>query len=112
MPSRHSAAAYDIDVIRISGGKAGKTIANLSKVPCATSIGELKMMVERKGKMSHFRQSVRLGLGKEFKNVKDDNLLEDLHDFKQNATGHQAQIFIKDLGPQIAWKTVFLTEYG
>jgi len=110
MPARHSASTYDIDVIK--AGKNGRSLCHLPKVSCSTSIGSLKKLIESKSRLAQNRQSIRLGNSKEFKNVKDESLLEDLHDFKSNAQGHNANIYVKDLGPQIAWRTVFLTEYG
>jgi len=111
MPLKHS-INYDIAVHKISKGSAGKTLCNLSKIPSSSSIGSIKKAIQNKAGMSTARISIRLGLGKEFKNIKDEALLEELHDFKQNAQGPKAELFVKDLGPQIAWKTVFLTEYG
>ena len=88
MPTKH-AANYDITVVKITGASAkkteppyGKTIATLNKVKSSTSIGQLKKSIEQKSRMSHHRQSIRLGVGREFKNVKDECLLEDPHDFK------------------------------
>jgi len=112
MPSKHSASNYDITVQKLSGKEGGRILANLQKVPCTTSIEKLKKMIESKSRMNYHRQSIRFGTNKEFKNVKDDVLLEDSYDFKSNAHGHQATIYVKDLGPQISWRTVFLTEYG
>ena len=111
MPLKHS-INYDIAVQKISKGQAGRTLCNLSKIPSSSSIGSIKKAIQNKSGMSTARISIRLGLGKEFKNIKDEALLEELHDFKQNAQGPKAEIYVKDLGPQIAWKTVFLTEYG
>jgi len=48
----------------------------------------------------------RLRLGGKNENLNDSDTLE-----KANITAHHNKLYLKDLGPQIGWNTVFLTEY-
>lgn len=103
---------YDITVAKISGGKAGKKLAHFDKIDVDITIGKLKKMIETSSGLLQNRQSIRMGLARTYKNVKDEVNLDNIEDFKQNAVGASATIYVKDLGPQVSWRGVFITEYG
>jgi len=112
MPLSKTASIYGILVIKISGNKAGRNIATLSKISLDTSISEIKSLISNKSSLQANRQSIRLGIGKEYRNLKDEICLYDLAEFKQQCQGNTGTIYVKDLGPQISWRGVFITEYG
>lgn len=65
----------------------------------------LKKKVSDKTRLSVDRISLRTEA--RGKNVPDEKLINDL-----NLVGSTAALYYRDLGPQIAWKTVFLCEYA
>lgn len=70
-----------------------------------TTIKELKLEVQKLNKaLPPNRQSFRLE--PKGKAVKDDDSLRTL------GVQEGAKLYVKDLGPQIGWKTVFLLEYA
>lgn len=77
------------------------------KVPSgATPIGDLRALIHKTLKQTPHanRQSLRLEL--KGKSLKDTDTLESL------SLRSGDKIYVKDLGPQIGWKTVFLAEYA
>jgi len=97
---------YELQVVKISQGKAGKVLTKI-EVSDQITIEQLKKRIDAKTKINFHRQSLREGASREFKNVKDSVVLADCK------TIHAEHIvYLKDLGPQISWKLVFITEYA
>lgn len=78
-----------------------KKIGNISVNSDAT-VREIKKEVAKISTLSVERQSIRADI--KGKNINDDSSIENLKTTKK--------IFVKDLGPQIGWKTVFMWEYA
>jgi len=78
------------------------TIDNLDKGDSVLSLKRHVSMLD--SSISSNRQSLRLEPNG--KSLKDEQSLGEL-----NLPRNNAQIFLKDLGPQISWKTVFMVEY-
>ncbi|XP_060606566.1 very-long-chain enoyl-CoA reductase-like [Ruditapes philippinarum] len=84
--------------------KSGKELGAFS-VTESTSIGDLKKQYQRKyGKYYPERQSYRTD--PRGKMLKDEDRLGSLD------LGNRGKLYFKDLGPQVGWTTVFLTEYA
>lgn len=74
-------------------------------VESGTTISELKLQIEKLNKKLDInRQSIRLDA--RGKTLKDSDTLLSLNVRDGN------KLYVKDLGPQIGWKTVFLAEYA
>ncbi|TMS34792.1 hypothetical protein L596_002311 [Steinernema carpocapsae] len=87
--------------------KSSRSIATLNDVsPGCTVLDIKKLVAQKKAKLGVERQSLRLEA--KGKSLKDEQTLASLGlDKAKNVT-----FYVKDLGPQIAWKTVFLLEYA
>lgn len=70
----------------------------------STTVKELKVQVQGSKKISVHRQSLRLEA--KGKSLKDSDTIESL-DLRNGS-----KIYLRDLGPQIGWSTVFLAEYA
>nr|CAG4634905.1 EOG090X097L [Alona affinis] len=99
--NRQFAAAMEITVLSSAGAKS---IATLT-VDGNSTVKELKSQIQRLKPWLHSgRQEFRLeprGKG-----------IDDGKSIKALGLKDQSKLFLKDLGPQIAWKTVFLVEYA
>lgn len=80
---------------------SNRKIGNIAVGPDAT-VKEIKREIAKVSKLIPDRQSVRCDI--KGKDIKDDSSIENLSTTKK--------IFVKDLGPQIGWKTVFIWEYA
>lgn len=69
-----------------------------------TTVGELKAQVQGAKRISIHRQSFKLDV--KGKALKDSDTIEAL-DLRSGS-----KIYLRDLGPQIGWSTVFLAEYA
>lgn len=104
---------YRLNVIKHSKNGDGKVLASFDDVSVDTSVGQLKKRIQAKIQMNANRQSLREGVGKENKNLKDEVKLDDLAEMRALAADKSSvKIYLKDLGPQISWTGVFLTEYA
>lgn len=84
--------------------KSGKELATFG-VTDTTTIGDLKKQYQRKdAKYYPERQSFRTE--PRGKMLKDDETIGSLN------LGKKGKLYFKDLGPQVGWTTVFLTEYA
>ncbi|KAL4237174.1 hypothetical protein ACF0H5_005554 [Mactra antiquata] len=84
--------------------KSGKELASFS-VNESTTIGDIKKQYERKNaKYYPDRQSYRVD--PRGKMLKDEDRVGNLSFSTKNT------LYFKDLGPQVGWTTVFLTEYA
>lgn len=84
-----------------------KNSKSFGKVPVkdSTTITDLKKEIYKlNGKLNTNRQSIRLD--PKGRSVKDSDTVGAL------GLKNLAKIYVKDLGPQIGWKTVFLAEYA
>lgn len=76
-----------------------------SLLPAGATVADAKLEVHKlKKSLYPDRQSIRLEA--KGKTLKDSDTLQSL-----NIRGG-SKLFVKDLGPQIGWKTVFLAEYA
>ncbi|KAK4049129.1 3-oxo-5a-steroid 4- dehydrogenase [Microbotryomycetes sp. JL201] len=88
--------------------RAGK---QSKKFPCTIkletskpTVAELKRAIARQTKLDFYRQRLT---------TDDKQVLEDdSKELSEYGVQHNASLEIKDLGPQISWKTVFLIEYA
>jgi len=85
--------------------KSHDVLHSISDVSIHTTIEELKEAFI-KVKPKYYVSRVSLRLDTRGKSLGDD---ESLHSLGFDTT---AKLYFKDLGPQIGWKTVFLTEYA
>ncbi|CAI4230884.1 unnamed protein product [Auanema sp. JU1783] len=83
-----------------------KLIATLTNLDINDTILTVKKSIQKeKPRLTVERQALRTDA--KGKAVADDKKLSELGLSQQNG-----QLFLRDLGPQVAWKTVFLTEYA
>lgn len=83
---------------------SGKSITLLRNVSATTSVAEIKKEIQKSSGLSIHRQAIRLE--SKGKTQKDDDTVNSL------GLHSGSKIYVKDLGPQIGWKTVFLAEYA
>ncbi|KFM57785.1 Trans-2,3-enoyl-CoA reductase, partial [Stegodyphus mimosarum] len=84
---------------------SGKLIAHLTDLPATSTIYDVKKEIHKiKKKLHPSRQALRLESRGKF--LSDSLGLESI-DFRG-----QKQLYLKDLGSQVGWKTVFLLEYA
>ncbi|KAK0395092.1 hypothetical protein QR680_001113 [Steinernema hermaphroditum] len=87
--------------------KTSRSIAVLENVSPKSTISELKKKIAQKKKqLGVERQSLRSEA--KGKSLRDEETLASLGLDKEK----NVALYVKDLGPQIAWKTVFLVEYA
>lgn len=90
-----------MEIVTVSGSKS---LGTLETSPDAT-LDDLKPEINKLSKkLIPSRQSLRIEL--KGKAPKQDATLKSL------GVSNGSKIYIKDLGPQIGWKTVFLLEYA
>lgn len=75
-------------------------------MPPTTTIGELRYIINKQYRNTPAPERQSLRLEPRGKALKETDTVEDANVGKSN------KIYIKDLGPQIGWKTVFLAEYA
>lgn len=80
---------------------SNKKLGDIS-VSETSKVREIKKEIAKVSKLSVERQSLRSEV--RGKDIKDDAPIENL--------GNTRKVFVKDLGPQIGWNTVFLLEYA
>jgi len=81
------------------------TVVAKCNVKSTTTIKDLKTQVHSSNKKLHpHRQAYRLEV--KGKMLKDSDTIESLN------LRNGSKLYIKDLGPQIGWSTVFLAEYA
>ncbi|XP_049812006.1 very-long-chain enoyl-CoA reductase [Schistocerca nitens] len=91
--------------IEIFAAQDSKRIGTLDNVSPSSNIRNIKKLIEElRPKLYPDRQSVRLE--PKGKTLKDEETVSSL------GLGNGSKLYVKDLGPQIGWKTVFLAEYA
>ncbi|TKR65492.1 hypothetical protein L596_025888 [Steinernema carpocapsae] len=94
---------YSIEVF--DAKKTSRSIDVIHDVAGDETVHDLKKRIaQKKGKLAIERQSLRLE--PKGKSLKDEQKISELN------MPTNGQIYLRDLGPQIAWKTVFLVEYA
>ncbi|CAK6968355.1 trans-2%2C3-enoyl-CoA reductase b isoform X2 [Scomber scombrus] len=92
---------YEVEIL---DAKTKDKLCFLDKVEPNATIGEIKSMFHRSHPQWYpARQSIRLDA--KGKSLKDEDVLQNL------PVGTTATFYFRDLGAQISWVTVFLTEY-
>lgn len=82
-----------------------KSLGRFKNATSSTTIADLKKEVHKLNKKLYpDRQSLRLEA--KGKSLRDDDTLKSLN------LSNGSKLYVKDLGPQIGWKTVFLAEYA
>jgi len=89
--------------IEILDARNSKAIAKCNAQP-STTVKDLKTQVQSAKKLSIHRQALRLEV--KGKTLKDSDTIESLE------LRNGSKLYLKDLGPQIGWSTVFLAEYA
>ncbi|CAJ0960252.1 unnamed protein product, partial [Mesorhabditis belari] len=96
-------ASFNLEVF--DAKKIDKQVALLQDIyPDDTVFAVKKRIAKEKPSLSIERQALRLD--PKGKALKDEQKLSDL------GIAKNAQLYVRDLGPQISWKAVFLTEYA
>ena len=91
--------------LQILDGKSKKKLCTLERVPSTATIEHLKEMLHQKLHQYYpDRQSFRLE--PRGKSLKNSTVLSELN------FGGDGVLYFKDLGPQVAWSTVFYCEYA
>ncbi|XP_038048572.1 probable very-long-chain enoyl-CoA reductase art-1 [Patiria miniata] len=91
--------------IKILDARSSKELLTLTGLGKATTIADVKTQVHlKKRNLYADRQSFRTS--SKGKSLKDDCTLESLD------LGRSGKLYFKDLGPQVGWTTVFMTEYA
>ncbi|XP_076028622.1 trans-2,3-enoyl-CoA reductase Sc2 [Oratosquilla oratoria] len=94
----------DLEQLDVYNAKSGKFVTSLYGLKTNSTILDVKKLVHMQKKtMTPSRQEVRLE--QKAKGLKDDEALDKLGLVSGD------KVFIKDLGPQIGWTTVFIAEY-
>ncbi|XP_070564161.1 probable very-long-chain enoyl-CoA reductase art-1 [Ptychodera flava] len=91
--------------VKILHAKSGKTLTTLSELSPESTIGDIKQRYHLQNRKCYpDRQSYR--------NEPKGKMLKDEATLKALNIRDGDSLYFKDLGPQISWKTVFLTEYA
>ncbi|KAF7689275.1 hypothetical protein HF521_012628 [Silurus meridionalis] len=100
--SRNKMKHYEVEIL---DAKTKDKLCFLDKVEPNATIGEIKSMFHKSHPQFYpARQSIRLD--PKGKSLKDEDVLQHL------PVGTTATFYFRDLGAQISWVTVFLTEYA
>nr|XP_057940044.1 trans-2,3-enoyl-CoA reductase b isoform X1 [Doryrhamphus excisus] len=103
-PAKKTKKAVVFFEVEILDAKTKDKLCFLDKVEPNATIGEIKSMFHKSHPQWYpARQSIRLD--PKGKSLKDEDVLQQL------PVGTTATFFFRDLGAQISWVTVFLTEY-
>lgn len=90
----------------IAGKKPLKNLPDTIDISASTTVDDAKKLIARAARISDYNRVAILDVDKQaiFKDRKA--VLA-----QQNGVADKQQIMVKDLGAQISWRTVFLTEY-
>ncbi|TNM85401.1 hypothetical protein fugu_007672 [Takifugu bimaculatus] len=103
-PAKKAKKAVVFFEVEILDAKTKEKLCFLDKVEPNATIGEIKSMFHKSHPQWYpARQSIRLD--PKGKSLKDEDVLQHL------PVGTTATFYFRDLGAQISWVTVFLTEY-
>lgn len=104
-PAKKTKKAVVFFEVEILDAKTKDKLCFLDKVEPNATIGEIKSMFNKSHPQWYpARQSIRLD--PKGKSLKDEDVLQHL------PVGTTATFYFRDLGSQISWVTVFLTEYA
>lgn len=92
----------DIEILSTTGSKS----FGRCQVPANTTVGDLRYIIHKQYRNTPTPERQSLRLEPRGKALKETDTLESAN------VGKSSKIYIKDLGPQIGWKTVFLAEYA
>lgn len=91
--------------IEFLSSAGSKSLGKFKNATSSTTVAQLKKEIHKLNKKLYpDRQSLRLEA--KGKSLKDDDTIKSLN------LSNGSKLYVKDLGPQIGWKTVFLAEYA
>ncbi|XP_078741128.1 very-long-chain enoyl-CoA reductase-like [Lampetra fluviatilis] len=91
--------------VDVLDAKSGRKLVTVDRLDPTTPVSSLKHLIQRQiPKLYPSRQSLRLE--PRGRVLADEEVLQDL------PLGSDGTLYLRDLGPQVAWTTVFLTEYA
>ncbi|XP_068149623.1 very-long-chain enoyl-CoA reductase [Drosophila tropicalis] len=92
--------------LEIVNAKSSKPYGKVTVSSPSTTISDLRVLIHKNLKQTPDANRQSLRLDSRGKSVRDADTLESL------SLRNGDKVYIKDLGPQIGWKTVFLAEYA
>ncbi|BFY99766.1 hypothetical protein BsWGS_02804 [Bradybaena similaris] len=104
--SLHACVMYLCDVsISVVDSRSGKAVATVKGLSSQTTVSDIKNEIT-KANPKYYPERQALKTDPRGKMLKDSETLESL------GLPSSGKLYFKDLGPQVAWTTVFLTEYA
>lgn len=95
----------DLEIVK-AGPASSKTVVELKGVDKSATIGQVKKLIHKQ-KSGLYPARIALKAEVKGKSLSDSIKLSEIEQLNKSN-----ELYFKDLGPQIAWSTVFLTEYA
>ncbi|KAH8392995.1 hypothetical protein KR215_007165 [Drosophila sulfurigaster] len=92
--------------LEVLDARNSKSFGKVQVSSSSLSISELRVVIHKFLKQTPHADRISLRLEPRGKSLKDTDSVKSLN------LGNGDKVYIKDLGPQIGWKTVFLAEYA
>ncbi|XP_023167065.2 very-long-chain enoyl-CoA reductase [Drosophila hydei] len=92
--------------LEVLSAKTSKAYGKVNVSSTSVAISELRVVIHKSLKQTPHADRISLRLEPRGRSLKDTDTVGSLN------LGNGDKVYIKDLGPQIGWKTVFLSEYA